>query len=329
LQYWDHNEGSWLRIEPEDGAAELVFTVSDFYWLRAIQPRAGDVALVPTDHGLFRLSINPVRGSYRTTAILAKPLVAAPGQVGDVVGCLCQSDGHTVLWSLKTRDSAEQLQLLDANVPKSGWSKPVAYNGRLIWLHLEGHLVWKPGSPAEWLRWESNWEPRFEYGGPVLSRDGRLWLLGKDETGYSFANLGSRNISVMRADGARTGFGNFVFRLGHQVLDNPWDAENVEDENDYNALVLPLLLVHSADRRNRSGLVLKFENFNSMASDVIAGNAERDVKLQWIGLQTWNLDRMRVSNPQNFSTFVYDNHLWIHHPDLSQMRGWKFKGDAA
>ena len=60
LQYWDPVAQLWHVMTPDEGAASLAFTASDYAWLPVPEPRRGEVALVPTPGGLMRLWINPV-----------------------------------------------------------------------------------------------------------------------------------------------------------------------------------------------------------------------------------------------------------------------------
>ena len=103
--------------------------------------------------------------------------------------------------------------------------------------------VWaSPGSVPRWLPWPFPWQPRLQFGGPARSRDGRLWLIGHDGADYSFRELGTEGVAqVMPIEGARLGFGTLLFRRGHQVKDDPWAVEDVEDQTRGDALVLPLL----------------------------------------------------------------------------------------
>jgi hypothetical protein len=53
-------------------------------------PRAKS-ALVPTARGLYRLWINPVNETCRTEAVLAAPVVAAPGLMRRQLACLVRN----------------------------------------------------------------------------------------------------------------------------------------------------------------------------------------------------------------------------------------------
>src|SRR5450830_1937811 len=97
LQYWDPLAQRWHVMTPDgDGTtADLRFTSSQYAWLPLAQPaRRGEVALVPSQDGLFRLLIDPVSESFRTEPLLQAPVVASPGAVNRRVASLFLSGAH-------------------------------------------------------------------------------------------------------------------------------------------------------------------------------------------------------------------------------------------
>ncbi|WP_256078401.1 hypothetical protein [Massilia sp. YIM B04103] len=332
LQYWDPLAQHWQVMAAEDYASDLRFTASDYAWLPldAAAGRRGDVALVPAAQGLFRLRINPVSESYRTEAVFLARLASAPGAVGKHIACLFADDDGVHLWAADA-DGAnpEALAVAGGAAPSGGWSRPVSYDGSLIWLHEQGHLVWRPGAEPQWLAWPFPWTPRLILGGPVRSRDGRLWLIGHDGQGYSFRELGVAQAQVEAIDGARLGFGTLLFRRGHQVKDEPWAIEDVEDQRHSDALVLPLLENLSSTRSQPTGLVLRFEKFTGKAEAALESAILPRTLIEWIGQRNVILDEaVRLSRPGDCLPFVYDDCLWLHHPTWNEIRGWQLKALA-
>jgi hypothetical protein len=331
LQYWDPLAGLWHVLLPEEGAADLSFGMSDYGWLpefaQFAENRRGEVALLPTVRGLCRLWINPVSETYRTETILAGKLVAAPGLIRRHVACLLldESDGGLRLASLLPDLTLARADACGA-LPLSGWSRPIGYDGRLYWLHDQGQLLWRPGEAPRWLPWPDTWLPRLDFGGPTLSRDGRLWLIGHDGQSYAFLELGTDNPQRERIDGARLGFANLLFRRGHPVLDEPWSGEHVEDQQEDDSLVLPLLRSFNNNRSQPSGLVLRFHKYTGRAEDALANRVIARTTVEWIGRRNVILDEVaRLARPLECVPFVYANCLWLHHPDWNQIRGWNLE----
>jgi hypothetical protein len=328
LQYWDPVAGLWHVMTPEDGAASLAFTTSAYAWLPVLEPRRGEVAIVPTDGGLQRLWINPVSETYRLEPVLQAPLVAAPGAMRRHIACMVAPEGEVRLWSARLdADTVEEYACPD--VPTSGWSRPFGYDGRLFWLHEEGQLAWRPGEPPLFTPWPPGWQPRLAFGGPTQSRDGRLWHIGHDGQGYSFLELGSERPQAAPIDGARLGFANFLFRRGHPVVDEPWSGEHVEDLNQDETLVLPLLRAFNNNRSQPSGLVLRLHKVTGRAEDALEERVIARTTVEWIGRRNVILDEVvRLARPLDCVPFVYDGCLWLHHPDWNAMRGWRLEEQA-
>jgi hypothetical protein len=325
LQYWDPFAQLWQVMAGEAQAADLSFTASAYGWLPALNPRRGEVALLPTGQGLCRLWIDPVSETYRTEAVFDAKLASAPGTVRRHVACLFSTSGGTRLWT--AHSDLAQRELLDfGEAPGAGWSRPISYDGRLIWLHQRGQAIWQPGSQPHWIEWPQGWSPRLDFGGPTQSRDGRLWHIGHDGHAYSLLELGTPNPQAEAIDGARLGFANLLFRRGHEVVDEPWGLEHVEDLHEDDALVLPLLRGLNNNRSQPSGLVLRFHKYTGKAEEALAERVIARTTVEWIGKRNVILDEiMRLARPLECVPFVCDGCLWLHHPDWNQIRGWRLE----
>jgi hypothetical protein len=341
LQYWDPLAEVWHVLLPEAGSAGLAFTASDYGWLPAphfnADPGRGEVGLVPTAGGLYRLWINPVAETCRLEAVLAAPVAAAPGLMRGHIGCpVRNAAGGLSLYTLDVAPSPQgsphgrsfvPAPAYDCGaLPLSGWTRPVGYDGQLFWFHADGQLAWRPGEMPRWLAWPDTWLPSLELGGPTLSRDGRMWLIGHDGQSYSFLELGVEHPAREKIDGARLGFANLLFRRGHPVVDEPWSFEHVEDQNEDDSLVLPLLRGFNNRRSQPSGLVLRFHKYTGRAEDALANRVLPRTTVEWVGRRNVILDEVaRLSRPLECVPFVYAGRLWLHHPDWNQIRGWNLE----
>jgi hypothetical protein len=306
----------------EEHSAELRFSAAAYAWLPAHNPRRGEVALVPTDRGLCRLWINPVAETYRTESVFDAALSSAPGAVRRHIACLFSTSDCTRLWS--AHHDLSNVVLHDCGGPASGWSRPIAYDGRLTWLHAEGQLSWQPGAAPQWLPWPQDWTPRLELGGPTQSRDGRLWLIGHDGQSYAFLELGKQEPQRETISGARLGFASLLFRRGHAVVNEPWEQEHVEDPHEDDSLVVPLLRSFNNNRSQPSGLVLRLHKYTGTAEDALAGRLIPRVTVEWIGRRNVILEELpRFSHPLACVPIVYEGCLWLHHPGFNRVPGWR------
>lgn len=326
LQYWDPMARLWHVLAPRDGAASLVFTASGHAWIAAQGTARGDAGIVPGREGLQRLWIDPVGETYRTETVLEASVAAAPGLMRRHLACLAGGAGELYLWSTRL-DTGDTERFACPDLPAAGWSRPFGYDGRLFWLHEAGQLAWRPGAGPQFAPWPPGWQPRLAFGGPAQSRDGRLWQIGHDGSEYSYLELGAEPGQALgRAplDGARLGFANFLFRRGHPVLDEPWSGEHVEDLNGDDTLVLPLLRSFNNNRSQPSGLVLRFHKYTARAEELLGERIVARTTVEWIGRRNVILDEIvRLARPLECVPLVAGGHLWLHHPDWNQMRGWR------
>jgi hypothetical protein len=110
------------------------------------------------------------------------------------------------------------------------------------------------------------------------------------------------------------------------VVSEPWDTEQVEDPNEEDSLVLPLLRGFNNNRSQPSGLVLRFHAYTGRAEDALAERIIGRTTVEWIGKRNVILDDIaRLARPTECVPFVYDNCLWLHHPDWNQVRGWRLE----
>lgn len=330
LQYFDPVAQSWHVLVAEDAASALDFSASAYAWLPALHPSRGDVAIVPTARGLRRLFINPVNETFRTEMLFDATLASAPAALRRHVGVLFAGrDGVTRLWASEA-DFTKARDYRCDGAPVSGWSPPLAYDGRLVWLHDAGQLTWQPGQEPRYLPWPAPWQPRLELGSPTQSRDGRLWQIGHDGSAYSFLELGKGGDEAApqrhAIDGARLGFANLLFRRGHAVVGEPWSDAQVDDPHEDDSLVLPLLRVLNDHRSQPSGLVLRLHQYTGRAEDALATRVIARVTVEWIGRRNVILDDIaRLARPGECTAFVYDGALWLHHPDWTRIRGWRLE----
>lgn len=325
LQYWDPLAQLWHVMAPEGADDDLIFTASSYAWLPSFNPQRGEVAIVPTVRGLRRLWLNPVNESFRTEPVFEGRIVAAPGANRGHIACLYQRGQVVCLWSARS-DAGESQDYACGDLPLTGWTHPIGYDGRMFWLHEQGQLVWRPGEAPRFMPWPQGWQPRLSFGGPTQSRDGRLWQIGHDGLAYSFLELGTDQPQRERIIGARLGFANLLFRRGHPVVDEPWSDEHVEDQHEDESLVLPLLRGFNNNRSQPSGLVLRFHKYTGRAEDALTNRVIARTTVEWIGRRNVILDEVaRLSRPLECVPFVYDNTLWLHHPDWNQIRGWRLE----
>ena len=88
--------------------------------------------------------------------------------------------------------------------------------------------------------------------------------------------------------------------------------------------MLPLLRGFNSNRAQPSGLVLRLHQYSGRAEEALAGRTIARATLEWIGRRNVILDEVvRLARPLECMPFVYDDCLWLHHPDWNCVRGWR------
>jgi hypothetical protein len=309
LQYWDPCAEQWLLME---GPAGLRFGHSQYGWL-TVGERS---LLVPTEQGIGVLTPDLVREYFSLDLLGCAAPAAAPGRVGPHTAVPVMAGGGIAFAA--GPDFAPGSTYV---APQGDYEAPFSYDGMLWWLHHDGLLRWDPARGGSWQAWPAGWRPCLATCKPAQSRAGQLWLCGHDGTTYSFLELGGAMDRRIEVDGLRAGWANFVFRRGHEVRGEPWDEPDVEDLQQHDSLVIPLLRAFNSDRARPTGLVLRLPAHAGRAEDLdLAG----DAYLEWIGATNRILDRCpRLHSPLDLRAFLHDGSLWVHHPSWSLMRGWR------
>jgi hypothetical protein len=308
LQYWEPCAEQWLLME---GSPGLTFLRSRAGML----PLRDGTILLPTEAGPARLSVGLHQESYTLDLVSDEPPAAAPGRVAQHVALPVLSGSGIRFLSWPTASESELV-----HTPQADYETPFSYDGMIWWLHPDGLLRWHPSEIAQWLPWPDGWRPCLSLCKPTPSHDGRLWLCGHDGATYSFLELGTLTPQRVGVDGLRAGWSNFIFRRGHEVRGEPWDEPDVEDLQQHDSLVIPLLRAFSSDRARPSGLVLRLPAHAGRAEDV---DLASEAYIEWIGSSNRILDRCtRLPAPLDVQAFLHDGCIWLHHPSWSQMRGW-------
>jgi hypothetical protein len=322
LQYWDPHARQWQLLLAADPSADIAFPHSEFAWLPAWQGARGEAGILPGRDALYRLHLDLAEETWHAQRVLDCAPASAPAALPHHVACIVEEG----LWT-GSRALGDPV-LYPMALPVRGWLRPVVHAHRVCWLHGLGQLHWSPGAAPCWSPWPDGWTPVPALGRPTASRDGRLWQLGRDAQGYAFAGLCAPEPSLRRIDGARTGFAGLLFERGHAVKGDPWDEASVDDVSGAGDFVLPLLRCQRRGAGDAGGIVLRLPGHGGSAAQALAARAAR-ATVEWTGRTERVLDTLaRLARPEACSIFVHAGAMWLHHPDLPDLRGWEL-GDTA
>lgn len=291
-------------------------------WRMELQQQDSVTTMVmPTVAGLASIKADALTLSYSVTYAGTGPALGSPifwsGEVWAPVGSspmslsLVSQTGKAIPVALPVAVEAFALPVCDAR--------------QIVWPCEQGQLVIRQGAggapEAAWVEWPQGVTPRFEFGSPYLSRAGVFWQIAWDDaTGsYVFVQMGRPNPEVHQASSPSFCTGRVSHRHGHRIKGDPWlDPEHVSDSSS-DKVMIPLL----ESIRNAAVLGLMVET-TSGATALLASNERQRAELQYQedSSPPVRFFTMLVAQPWHTRAFVYDQRLWIYHPDMQVAHGW-------
>jgi hypothetical protein len=205
------------------------------------------------------------------------------------------------------------------------FAPPIADARQIVWPCEQGQLVVRKGADGvpevSWVEWPPSVTPRFEFGCPYLSRSGSFWQIAWDDAAgaFVFVQMGRPQPEVHSTSSPRFCTGSFSYLQGQRIKGDPWlDPEHAYDANS-DEVVIPL--VESARQAAVLGLVVET---TTGVTALLESKERQRAELQY---QADNSPDIRfftllVARPWQARVFVYDQRLWLYHPDLPEADGW-------
>jgi hypothetical protein len=329
----------WVALEHPAGGL-LTGAGHERGWRMEVVEGSVDATLyLPTVRGLAAVTPTLVGLSYRVAYLNEGQALGGPVAWTDRIWApALGADGRVKLVGKpKGLDKALELQT-GAPAPAHGFESPVFDSRRVIWLSEEGHLVLRldsrAGMQAEWIGWPEGLRPRFAAGCPHRAASGEFWQLcsGSTEEAYEYVQLGHAAGSAgdhawpgtVPVDHPRLTTGGVSY-LGRQRIDGePWSQPQHEEAGTSPEVVVPL--IESASRRAVIGLRIAAPQG---ALALLETDRERHLAVLQLEADSspgvLALGAFTAARPWTATLFVHDEHLWMHHPELSQAMGWKLE----
>lgn len=340
-----------MAIEPDDGNL-LVLLPESKTWIPLERPSGGILAeglknfrgwrmevvegarcatlYFPTARGLAAVTPTLIGLSYAVEYFGEGPALGGPvAWAGEVWLPVLGMKGVVDLVG-KPPGAANPIVLpTGAPAPKNGFEAPVFDPLHVIWPSEEGQLIVrvdpKGGKETDWIAWPNGLRPAFSLGCPYLSRSGSFSQLCRSGHGASFeyVQMGKRRPERATVDAPRLGTGHISYRKAQRIEGDPWREPEAVFDKASSEVVVPL--IESEFERAVVGLRIA-------APQGVLALLESDEEKHRAVLQLQPENRaavrfgtLSVARPWLTSLFVYDAHLWVYHPELSQAPGWKLE----
>ncbi len=322
---------TWVPLEHPTGGVLAEGLKNARGWRMEVVEKGGSATLYfPTASGLAQVTPAVVGLSYAVEYFGEGLALGGPvAWAGEIWLPVLGKKGSVNLVG-KPPDAAKPIVLpTGAPVPKNGFEAPVFDPRQVIWPCEEGQLIVRLNQDgkeeADWIAWPDGVRPTFSLGSPYLSQSGsfsQLCWRGQDES-LEYVQMGKNVPERAAIDAPRLGTGHISYKKEQRIKGDPWrDPEHafdgasadvviplIESEREHAVVGLRidapqgvLALLDSDRERHRAVLQLQADN----SADVLFGT-------------------LIVSRPWLTSVFVYDQHLWVYHPELPQALGWKLE----
>lgn len=212
-----------------------------------------------------------------------------------------------------------------APVPQHGFAAPVFDDSHVNWPCAEGQLVLRMGTDGEkhcdWIDWPAHSKPLFDVGCSYQSPTGRFWQLchrDSDER-FEFVQMARASPEAAPVDGPRLCTGRVSYRGTLRIDGDPWRTVPQGDES--SDIVVPL--IESA--QDGAVIGLRMDAPAGLLALLHARTEPRPAVLQveLRGAPAVAFGTLEVERPWLALPFVYEGHLWVHHPELPQVAGWR------
>jgi hypothetical protein len=322
---------TWIPLEGPTGAVLAEDPKNSRGWRMEVVEGARCATLYfPTASGLAVVTPTLIGLSYAVEYFGAGPALGGPvAWAGEVwLPVLGKTDVVNLVG--KPWGAARPIVLpTSAPAPKNGFEAPVFDPLHVIWPSEEGQLIVRLGQDGkkkpDWIAWPDGLRPTFLLGCPYLSISGSFWQLcwtGQNES-LEYVEMGKLFPGRVAIDAPRLGTGHISYQNEQRIEGDPWRQPEHVIDGASSEVVVPLIeselegavvglridapqgvlaLLASNKERHRAVLQLQAEN----CADVLFGT-------------------LSVTRPWLTSLFVYDDHLWVYHPELSQALGWKLE----
>ncbi|MFM8333604.1 MAG: hypothetical protein ACKN9T_18150 [Candidatus Methylumidiphilus sp.] len=279
--------------------------------------------LLPTDEGLAVLDLNVLTLSY-TLRLLPGRCLGAPAVLGEfIVAPAVDDDGHAGL--LQVARATLEWQWLDCAPVGAGgaFNVPLVEKRQAYWLNVLGQIRLRLNADnlpvPTYIPWNAGTAPRFEFGSPY-AKNGQIWQICYDETlgQYQYVQLGREQPEKHPCSAPRLTAGAACFAQETQLAGPPWSEPEVAYGGQSNDVVIPLL-----EAANEAALCVRVDWVKGLDA-LFASATPHLARFELIGRNgSVAFFTQKLPKPWLAQPFVHDGWLYLYHPDLKMIPGWK------
>lgn len=326
----------WLEISPTENSIGIGdFTSPSNAWgIGSTDLLQSDTVFWPADRGLLSVQIDLAKMSYMATVLVAGRCLASPALVSGRVYALIAKDEGVRVVSVPIASSQQDRtpQEFELQVPfVDDWQSPFVTPRDAFWFSKSGQVVVRAGRP-EFIPWPVDAVPRFELGGIHSSSDGKFWqpcehINEEGEAAFAYFQVG-RLKPETRLGTPRALTGLSSIKLESWLPGDPWIEPDIASSGDQEQDEAVIPIIESVTSKSLLCFRVKylgnlgdfFDNESALLNTTFQIMPQHDER---------GFYATKLAAPWRTRPFVYDGALFLYHPSMRALLGWKLQSQSS
>lgn len=338
IHCWIPSKGEWVLLRCSSGQGPYLGTqaIAREHWSIEARDLTGDSPFFwPSEQGLAAVKIDILSLSYQARIVVEGKCVSVPRILNNHVYVLVEKDGgvHAFHADAEFESSGNSPLPINDAIPTAPWSMSATTSREIIWLSDKGQVLIRPSSNQYlFIPWRQGIEPQLQLGGPHCTLDGRLYMqvfdeaLGDGEGGFGYVQLGpvGREQRPIESTGARALTGRGSIKMEQWLTEDPWtESASVMPKGE---AVIPIL----ESSIDKTLLVFRVEHLRGVGQFFDRSAETIETRFQLVGQHESHVfDIKRLRRPWCSTAFIFDETLFIYHPDIAKrIPGWELIGSV-
>lgn len=319
---------TWMGLEhPADKALPESHMNFRGWRMEVVEGSLSATLYLPTVHGLAVITPSLIALSYAVEYVGEGPAVGGPVAWAGGVWLPVLGANNCINLVGKSRGATPPMVVPTGfSSPKNGFEAPVFDALHVIWPSDEGQLILRMHQNrvkyAEWLGWPDGLTPAFSLGCPYFSPSGSFWQVcraGPNQP-LEYVQMGQRDARRIPVAEPRLGTGHVSYMKKQRLAGDPWREPDSVIDSASSDVVVPLI----ESQVDRVAVGMRIDAPQGILARLDSDEESRAVlQSQAENQRAVPFGTLRTARPWLASLFVYDAHLWVYHPQLSQALGWK------
>lgn len=317
----------WIPLEGKDGATLAPGPKNSRGWRMEVTDEARSARLYfPTDGGLAVVTPTLIGLSYTVEYFGEGPALGGPvAWAGEVWLPQLGKDGTVNLVGKPLGDAETAVLATGAVAPAQGFEAPVFDSLHVIWPSEEGQLIVRLNQAgkkkSDWIAWPQGLRPAFSLGCPLFFESFWQQCWSGQDAPLEYVQMGRLFPQRIRIDAPRLCTGRISYVDEQRVEGGPDVQPAHVSGRTSSQVVVPLI----ESEHERAVVGLRIDAPDGVLALLDSNEEEHLAVLQLQAESRADVlfATLEVARPWLASLFVYDAHLWMYHPALAEVSGWK------